>query len=444
MVFDCRSRAELLARAAELGVAVPWSDDLSVLGRPFPIPGTPLVVPNRFAVHPMEGSDGADDGAPSEWTMRRYERFAEGGAGLLWFEAVAVVPEGRAVPRQLRITRANLHVFAAIRRRIDEVFAGRNPGGGRPVVVVQLTHSGRFSKPEGRPAPRIAWPNPVLDPRAGVPLPIEPVTDDYLDALPDRFAETALLCREAGFDGVDVKACHRYLISELLGARERPGRYGGSFENRARLLLDAASRIRAAVGPDPGFLVATRLNLFDGIRPPYGFGTDAADESKPDLAEPLELVGRLRATGVRLVNVTMGSPYINPHVNRPYVHGGYEPPEHPLVGVARLIAGAAAVQRAHPDVAVVGTGYSWLRHLAPQVAAGAIASGGARFAGFGRLAFADPGFAGEVLREGGLDPRRCCVACGKCSELLRAGEPAGCVVRDGERYLEPYRRIGRP
>jgi 2,4-dienoyl-CoA reductase-like NADH-dependent reductase (Old Yellow Enzyme family) len=161
--------------------------------------------------------------------------------------------------------------------------------------------------------------------------------------------------------------------------------------------------------------------------------------AKLDLSEPLALVARLHDDGLRLLNITMGTPYFNPHVNRPYDTGGYVPPEHPLFGVARLLDGAAAVQRTHHDLAVVGTGYSWLRQFAPQVAAGVIRSGGASLVGFGRQAFAYPEFAVDILEKGALDPRRCCVTCGKCSDILRAGGPAGCVVRDAGRYLEPYR-----
>jgi 2,4-dienoyl-CoA reductase-like NADH-dependent reductase (Old Yellow Enzyme family) len=439
MAFPYRTPDDLRREAEALGISLPWSDDLSILASPLPIAGSGLVVPNRLAVHPMEGNDGTAEGAPAEGTFRRYERFAAGGAGLLWFEAVAVVEEGRAVPFQLKITRDNLPLYAQLRKRIDRTAADRFGSDFRPVVVAQLTHSGRFSKPTGVSAPKIAYRNPVLDQKMKVPEEVEPVSDEYLDELPDRFAAAALLCREAGFDGVDVKSCHRYLLSELLSAFDRPGRYGGTFEHRIRLILDVSRRIREAVGPDPDFLVTARLNLFDGILPPLGFGTDAGDAAKLDLSEPLALVARLHDDGLRLLNITMGTPYFNPHVNRPYDTGGYVPPEHPLFGVARLLDGAAAVQRTHPDLAVVGTGFSWLRQFAPHVAAGVIRSGGASLVGFGRQAFAYPEFAVDILEKGALDPHRCCVTCGKCSDILRAGGPAGCVVRDAGRYLEPYR-----
>jgi len=441
MAFDFRSFDDLARTARSLGVSLPRSDDLSRLAEATEIAGTGVVVPNRLAVHPMEGNDGTLSGDPSESTTRRYDRFAAGGAGLIWFEASAVVEEGRAVPYQLRITPDNVHLYADLLKRIRVVSADRFGASFRPVVVVQLTHSGRFSKRNGASAPVIAYRNPVLDRRMRVPDEVDPVSDEYLDALPDRYAEAAALCREAGFDGVDVKACHRYLVSELLSAFDRPGRYGGSFENRTRLLRDSLSRIRLRVGPDPSFLLASRLNLFDGIRPPLGFGTDADDDAALDLAEPLRLVAALHALGVRLIDVTMGSPYFNPHVNRPYDHGGYEPPEHPLVGVGRLLDGAAAVQRAFPDLSVVGTGYSWLRQFAPQVAAGVVSSAGAALVGFGRQSFAYPDFAADILEKGRLDPRRCCVSCSKCSDILRAGGHAGCVVRDAARYLDEYRKF---
>jgi 2,4-dienoyl-CoA reductase-like NADH-dependent reductase (Old Yellow Enzyme family) len=441
--FHYQDISALRQDAASLGLSLPLSDDLSVLGQPLTLTagGRAWTLPNRLACHPMEGSDGNPDGTPGPLVIRRYERFAAGGAGLIWFEAVAVVPEGRASPNQLAINRDNWQAFAALAARIREIAADTHGPSHKPVLLMQLTHSGRFSKPEGIPAPIFACRNPFLDERTKVTDESRAITDDALEALEDKFVEAALLARQAGFDGVDLKACHRYLASELLSAHTREGRYGGSFENRTRFLLNVVRKVRAACGPD--FLLGSRVNLYDGIAYPYGWGVDAQDVTRPDFSEPLALAKLLYAQGVRLLNVTMGTPYFNPHVNRPYDKGGYVPPEHPLVGVARLLEGTSLVQRAVPGLAVVGTGYTWVRQYAAQLAAGMVSAGSASVIGFGRQAFAYPDFADDILRAGGLSKDKCCITCGKCAEILRAGGTAGCVIRDAGVYAPVYKACCR-
>lgn len=434
--FHYANLGELRADCAAQGQALEFSDDLGALAEPARVGN--YTVANRLLVHPMEGSDGETDGRPGELTLRRFDRFAQGGAGTIWYEAVAVVPEARAQARQLWLHKGNLDAFKA---QVERIITGARKAGARqdPLLIVQLTHSGRFSKPEGKPAPILACHDPYLDGRFKVPADYPVLSDDQLEALEDRFAETALLAKQAGFHGVDLKACHRYLNSELLSAFTREGRYGGSFEGRTRFLLNVADKVRGAVGGNT--LLASRLNIYDGIQWPYGWGVDREDVLKPDLTEPLKLIALLKEKGVRLVNVTMGTPYYNPHVNRPYDKGGYVPEEHPLVGVARLTNGIAEVQRANPDIAIVGTGYSWLRQFGPQFAAANVGAGRATLIGFGRQAFAYPDFARDILENGGFRREKCCVACGKCAELLRAGGPAGCVVRDAAAYVPHYRNL---
>ena len=256
--------------------------------------------------------------------------------------------------------------------------------------------------------------------------------------LEDKYVEAALLAKKAGFHGVDIKACHRYIISELFSAYDRPGRYGGSFENRIRFYTNIIDKVKSAVGSD--FIVATRLNIYDGISYPYGWGVDKEDFTKPDYTEPMKLIDILYDRGIRLINITMGTPYYNPHVNRPYDIGGYTPEESPMDGVARLIDGAGKMQARHPDMTVVGTGYSWLRHLAPYVAAGTLSSGKAKIIGWGRGAFAYPDFANDIINKGGMDGKKCCISCSKCTELMRAKSFAGCVIRDSGVYGPLYKR----
>lgn len=109
------------------------------------------------------------------------------------------------------------------------------------------------------------------------------VTDEYLDTLPDAFARAAKLAENAGFDGIDIKACHGYLLSELLSAHTREGKYGGSFENRTRLMLDITDAVRAVLRPET--ILASRLSVSDMIDYPYGFGVSETVPASPDFTE---------------------------------------------------------------------------------------------------------------------------------------------------------------
>ena len=410
-----------------LGLNLPLSEDTSALARGFDVKGEKIHFKNSVAIHPMEGFDSEPDGAPSELTRRRYLRFADSDAGLYWFEAVAISNESRSNNRQLWLSEQSADSF---KRLIDELHEKTN---GAPVIC-QLTHSGRFSRPENKPAPIIAYHNPVLNRPFNIPADHPVVTDEYLDSLVPQYVKAAKLAEQVGFDGVDIKACHRYLMSELLSAYTREGRYGGSYENRTRLYRD----VIAAVKSEVGIAVGTRLGVHDGIGYPYGFGDDMEDSSKFDPSEALRLIGDIHKLGVNLINVTMGTPYYNPHVNRPYCTGGYEPPEHPLVGVARMINGAAILQKAFPDITFIGTGYTFLRQFSPYLAAGAVGSGMISAAGFGRMAFAYDGFAKDLIA-GDMKPNRCCLTCGKCTELMRAFTTTGCPIRDSEVYAPIYK-----
>lgn len=275
MPFDFRYKTldDVREDLLKLGINLPLSEDLSPLARNFTVKGEKINFRNAVAIHPMEGFDSihgegeAVEGAPSDLTHRRYMRFADSDAGLYWFEAVAISRESRSNNRQLWIHRENVDSF---KRLIDDFHEKTD---GAPVIC-QLTHSGRFSRPENKPAPIIAYHNPVLNKPFNIPPKHPVVTDDYLDSLVDQYVTAAKLAKEAGFDGVDIKACHRYLMSELLSAYTREGKYGGSFENRTRLYRDVISAVKAEVGD---MAVATRLGVHDGIGYPYGFGDDRED-----------------------------------------------------------------------------------------------------------------------------------------------------------------------
>ncbi len=442
--FRLGSIDNLIQLAQELNLSIDANDDVSILAEP--VQAGSLFIPNSLAVHPMEGCDGDSQGRPGKLTFRRYDRFAGGGAGLLWAEAIAVVPEGRANPRQLWINSKNMEDFAALVKLIRQRAAQHMGSNHKPVVVAQLTHSGRYSKPEGIARPIIPQrdpyrdalvpqqpPNPKVKSRIPADWPI--VADEYLDELQQAYVDAAKIAFEVGFDAVDVKSCHGYLINELLTSHNRRGKYGGSFENRTRFLLDVIDKIHKELGEDKP--VVTRLGIYDAIPYPYGWAVDKDDYTKPDLTEPKKLITLLQQRGVKLINITIANPYFNPHVGRPFneaIVGGYDEPEHPLVGVARLIKLTGEIQKEFPDIALVGTGYSWLRTLFANVAAASKAKGLVTLVGAGRMAFAYPDFARDILTVGRMYPEKVCVGCSGCTQIMRDGGMTGCVVRDNEVY----------
>ncbi len=415
-----------------LGISMPYSESIDILKEKSEIRGK--TVRNRLACQAMEGCDGEKSGAPSELTKRRYKRLAEGGAGIIWFEATAVSHEARANPRQLYITADTLDSF---KRQVDEIReAAIKKNGYAPLIFMQATHSGRYSKPDGTPAPLIAYNNPIYEKSS--PIDSERiVSDSYLDSVGEALIEGARLAEKAGFDGVDIKSCHRYLTAELLSAYERDGRYGTSFANRTRLLRESVKGAMEMCGKD--FIVSTRLGVCDAIPYPYGFGVKRDGSAEFDADEPIRLVRELHTLGMPLINITMGNPYFNPHVNRPYAHGGYEPDEHPLMGVCRMLGGIRDIKQAVPDIKIISSALSFLGTLSPHVAAGYIQNGDFDYAGYGRMIFAYPDFASDIIHEGALKKERCCLACSKCTEIMRAGGMAGCPVRDGEAYAPIYK-----
>ena len=431
---------ELRSELDRLGLEIPLTDDLSVLGEPLTFGNTiasgrkkSYTLPNRFVAQPMEGFDSGPDGQPSELGFRRYERFAAGGAGLIWFEATAVLAEARSNAQQFWINEKSVDAFAALEERARS-FA-RNAHGHEIVTVLQLTHSGRYSKPtRGVRAPVIAQHNGVLDAAHNIPAEHPLISDDELDRLQDVYVAAAKLAAKCGFDGVDVKSCHGYLLNELLGARTRPGKYGGSFENRTRFFRETIIRIRDEV---PSMFVTSRFNVYDAVKYPWGFGVRENDYKKWDLTESKQLVAVLRELGVPLLNITIGNPYFNPHFNRPYAkpaRGTAAYDENPLVGVARFLNIVREMQQSQPDLPMIGAGTAWLRHLVPQVAAGVVQSGWMTLFGQGRGSFAYPDAPQDVLSIGEMNPKKVCLACSGCTNLMRQEEPTGCVLRDRDYY----------
>ena len=440
--FKFKDKDALLKKAEELGIDLPFSDDIQILFEPVKINGKRT--PNRLAVHPMEGFDSEPDGSPGELSFRRYRRFASGGSGLIWFEATAVLPEARSNPRQLYIHQNNVDQY---KKLVEETRTAAQQNFGRdhnPILILQLTHSGRYSKPFGKPKPIIAHHSKILDPLHQLPPDYPLISDAELDDLQEIYVQAAQLAAEAGFDGVDIKACHRYLVSELLASFTRENsRYGGSFENRTRFLLETARKIKENV---KGIFVTSRLNVYDAIEYPYGFGVDKEDYSQPDLTEPKALIRELIKIDYPIINLTIGNPYYKPHFGRPFdfpVVGANPPDEHPLVGVARLLNIIGEMQQEFPELPIVGTGYSWLRHFFPQVAAAIVKQGKATLIGQGRGAFAYPDSVKDLLEKGAMNPHKVCVACSGCTQIMRDGGKTGCVIRDKEIYAEEYKKARR-
>ena len=423
---------ELKAKIDELGIKIPLSENISKLFTPMTVGNH--VFANRFVVQPMEGCDCASDGTPSELTLQRYHRFAAGGAGLLWVEANAVCERGRANPRQMMLTEQNKESF---KRMVDEVKEiGLKEGGVETKLIIQATHSGRYSKPTGVPAPVIAYNNPLFEKDGALDKSCI-ITDDELKRLEEDYAVTARLAEEVGFDGVDIKCCHRYLVSELLSAYTREGVYGGSLENRTRFLRNCFEAVKGSVTNH--FIVTSRMNAYDGFPYPYGVGVEEGKELEVCLNEPIQIIQMLKEQyDLKMLNVTIGNPYVNPHVNRPYNQGPYIPDETPLEGVARMMQCVGEIQKAFPNIAIIGSGFSYPKEKSANLAAGAIEEGICSFVGFGRQNFAYPNFVKDLKDNGKMDKEQCCIACGKCSELMRMGKVAGCVIRNKE-YMSIYR-----
>ena len=432
MGYDVPKNKDAFLKLCEEGGAnFPYSEDVSILAESVKVGNK--VAPNRIAYQAMEGCDGTADGAPDTLTKRRYDRFAKGGAGIVWFEATAVLREGRANPRQMYIHDGTQDDFKRICADIKETCLKEN--GYEPLVFMQLTHSGRYSKPDGVPAPMIAYNNPIFE--ANNPIdPSRIVSDEYLDRVQEALIDGAKRAEAAGFDGADIKSCHRYLLSELLSAYTREGRYGGSYENRTRMIRETIGAAVQATGSD--FIVGTRINVYDGFEYPYGFSVKEGEGITPDYTEAKQLMRDLVKQGAGIINMTMGNPYFNPHVNRPFARGTYEPPEHPIKGVERMLNGIAEIRQEIKEVPVISSGLSYLGMVSPNVVAGYIRDGGFDFAGYGRETFSNADTAKNICENGALDASKLCITCGKCTEIMRAGGTPGCIIRDGGTYMPIY------
>ncbi len=418
----------------------------------------PRSVGNRFCVLPMEGWDGTEDGKPSLLTRRRWENFGRSGAKLVWGgEAVAVRQDGRANPNQLLINGSNQDSLESLRLHLVQTHE-REFGTSRDLLVgLQLTHSGRFSRPTDKATlePRILYHHPILDPKFGIPPDYPCLTDSEIEELTEDFVVAAARAWKIGFHFVDLKHCHGYLGNELLSARTRGGPYGGSFQNRTRFLRNVISGIRAVA---PELQIGVRLNAFDMApfeKDASGRGVPVEDNDfalfgqlrtqtggpasisprlgDPDVQETVRLIRLLRSLGVQLICLSGGSPYYNPHIQRPALFppsDGYEPPEDPLVGVDRHIRFTRFIKETFPDLFVIGSGYSYLQEWLPPVAHRQLREKAVDFVGLGRMMLAYPQLPAHVLAGQPLNRKSLCRTFSDCTTGPRQGLVSGCFPLD--------------
>jgi NADPH2 dehydrogenase len=418
-----------------------------------------IKIGNRIAVQPMEGWDGMADGNPSEHTIRRWRRFGRSGAKLIWGgEAVAVSHAGRANPNQLLAAPHTEQSLARLRATLIEEHRLTTGSEDGLLIGLQLTHSGRYSRPNahGRAEPRILYRHPILDRRLGLAADYPVLTDAEIEAIIETFHRAAVMAQKLGFDFVDIKHCHGYLGHEFLSAHTREGRYGGSFENRTRFLREVVQGIRSVA---PGLGLAVRLSAFDSVpfqpdpqrsskgKPgpgipetqtnllPYrwGFGVDALHPTEVDLREPVRFLLLLEELGIRLVNLTAGSPYYNPHIQRPALFppsDGYLPPEDPLIGVWRQMEATQKLKRQFPNLIFVGTGYSYLQDFLPHVAQAAVREGWVDLVGLGRMVLSYPELLWHVSEGHAIQRKLICRTFSDCTTAPRKGLPSGCYPLD--------------
>jgi NADPH2 dehydrogenase len=418
-----------------------------------------IQIGNRIAIQPMEGWDGTADGNPTEHTLRRWQRFGCSGAKLIWGgEAVAVSHDGRANPNQLVAASHTYDGLARLRVALVEQHRRTTGSDDGLFIGLQLTHSGRFCRPDRqeRNQPQILYRHPLLDRRLKLPREYPVLTDSEIRAIIENFHRAAAMASRLGFHFVDIKHCHGYLGHEFLSAHTREGSYGGCFENRTRFLREVVEGIRAVA---PGLEIGVRLSAFDtvpfapdrerwlpgkqalGVAERYddllpyrwAFGVNPENPLEHDLSEPILFLRLLEQLNIRLVNVTAGSPYYNPHIQRPALYppsDGYQPPEDPLIGVARQMEMTRELKEHFPNLIFVGSAYSYLQDFLPHVAQAAVREGWVDLVGLGRMVLTYPEFLWDATEGQAIQNKRICRTFSDCTTAPRNGLPSGCYPLD--------------
>ena len=413
---------------------------------------------NRWGIHPMEGWDGdAETGSLTDDVRRRWIRIGESGASLIWgVEALTIDHDYRANPNQLVIVESNVKSLEEGLMLLRGAHAKSYGPNSKLVVGAQITNSGRYSfgRPEGSPL-QLVYHHPDLDARLGADDNIPLMSDAGIDRVIDQYIAAAKIAHKVGFDFIDIKACHRYWLNETLAAKTRPGKYGGSFENRTKIILSIIDGIKAELGSD--FPMASRINVYDGLpfeedpdqrregmkgkgRPspytiPYlwGFGVDEDDPIKQDITEPLKLIGLLREKGIKMIAISAGSPYSNPHLIRPTEVppvDGYQPHHDPLHEVALHFRSVKKIKEEYPDILVMGSGYSYLRQFKGHAAEYNLEHGLVDVVGVGRAVLSYHDEIKCILEEGEapkIKGRVICTGDSACTSGPRLGFKSGCI-----------------
>jgi 2,4-dienoyl-CoA reductase-like NADH-dependent reductase (Old Yellow Enzyme family) len=403
---------------------------------------------NSLCILPMEGWDGTLDGKPTEFTKNRWVKFAVSGAKLLFgCEAVAVCHEGKANPNQLVMNDENFEEFVNLRQLILDKHTEKFGTTDGLVIGLQLTHSGRFCKPNSHKTfeSKILYPHPFLNQKFGMDADYPVLTDEEIDEIIEKYVQAAVLAQKAGFDFVDIKHCHGYLGHEFLSAVDRPGKYGGSFENRTRYLRNIVAGIQQAA---PGLEMGIRVSAFDflpfkkGLNEqgepekaktyPYAFG-GREDGLGIDLEEPKAFLQLAQSLGIQLICITGGSPYYNPHLMRPALFppsDGYQPPEEPFNGVKRQIDVTAELKKDFPELVIIGSGYSYLQEWLPNVAQYVLRTGMADSVGFGRMVLSYPTMPDDMANGRTMTRNLICRTFSDCTTAPRNGIISGCYPLD--------------
>lgn len=493
-----KSVDEFRKHVASLGLDLPCEDQIAT-GSASPlaqaIDGVTINgkrMGNRWAVHPMEGWDGTTTGGVTEEMLRRWQRFGESGAKLIYGgEAMAVRPDGRANPNQIIITEENKSGIASLRETLVKAHRERYGRTDDLVIGFQLTHSGRFCKPNDkkRMEPRVAFRHPILDRKFNVTSDAQMFTDAEIEELIQCYIRAAQIAWDVGADFVDIKHCHGYLLHEFLGAHTRPGKFGGSFENRTRLLRDIVAGIRASGNR---IEIGVRLSAFDFVpfKPDpalsqpgklgpgipedyshclpyrYGFGVDVNHPVEYDLTETFQFAELCAQLGVKILNLSAGSPYYNPHIQRPAAYppsDGYQPAHDPLIDVARQIGVVREVRARLKGLnelnrlkelravdatggetrlthltnhsvnsvpVVIGTAYSYLQEYLPHVAQYVVRHGWTDMVGLGRMVLSYPNILADAVEKGSIMPKQICRTFSDCTTAPRNGMISGCYPLD--------------
>ncbi|MBI3417396.1 MAG: NADH:flavin oxidoreductase [Verrucomicrobia bacterium] len=461
-----KSVADFRGHVAALGLNIPCDDQIAVgsaspLAQPIPdVRVGGKTIGNRYAVQPMEGWDGTTTGGVTEEMLRRWRRFGESGAKLIFGgEAMAVRADGRANPNQLILSEPNQAGIAQLREALVASHRERFGNADDLAIGFQLTHSGRFCKPNDKKRweSRVAYRHPILDPKFGITSDAQVFTDDEIQRLIEDYIRAAKIAASVGADFIDLKHCHGYLLHEFLSAFTRLGKYGGSFENRTRILREIVEGVRAS-GNKIDF--AVRLSAFDSVpfKPDparsqpgklgpgipedysrwlpyrYAFGVNQNHPIEFDLTEPFQFVELCARLGVKILNLSAGSPYYNPHILRPAAYppsDGYQPAHDPLIDVARQLDAVRQLKAKAPSGLIfLGSAYSYLQEYLPHVAQATVRSGWTDMIGLGRMVLSYPTMLADGLATGTLQIKMICRTFSDCTTAPRNGMVSGCYPLD--------------